>query len=120
MAESGPLRFVLYFLVGGTLISMISLLSSLGKPQLAAFLGIIPSTTLLTFVFTYWESGSSGTISYARSMILFTPAWLLYVGCVILLLPKLGLYKTLAAGVAIFFAASLLTNFFLKWSDIKM
>ncbi|MBI4331563.1 MAG: DUF3147 domain-containing protein [Chloroflexi bacterium] len=120
MLESSPLRFVLYFLVGGAVVSLVSLLTGLGRPHLAAFVGLIPSTTLLTFMFTYWEGGAAGTVSYARGMLYFTPAWMLYVGAIILLLPRLGLLKTLAIGVAVFFAAALVTNVFLRSLGVRI
>jgi uncharacterized membrane protein (GlpM family) len=120
MLEAIPgLRFFLYFLVGGTVVTLISFLASIGKPQLAAFIGLIPSNTILTFIFTHREGGAKTTTEYARTMMWFTPAWLLYVATVMWLLPKQGLYRSLGAGLAVFFAASFLTSLLRQWMIVR-
>ena len=120
MLETGAgLKFLVYFLLGGTVVTTIAFLSTLGKPQLAAFVCLIPSNTLLTFMFSHWEGGENVAASYAKSLMSYTPAWLLYIGAVAWLLPRLGLYKTLGIGLVTYFVASFLTSTFLNWMNTR-
>lgn len=104
------LRFILYFFLGGSIVSLVAYLSGTGRGLLAAFIATLPSTTILTFLLTYVEGGQQGLISYARGMMLFTPAWLAYVAVLLLTVKRLGIGWALALGLAAFLVLALLTR----------
>jgi len=48
-------------------------------------------------------------LSYAKSLVYLLPAWLLYIGAVIYLTPRLGLWPPLVIGIILYTVASYLT-----------
>lgn len=101
-------RFVLYFLWGGTLVSLITYLGAVGRGFWASFAAVFPAITVLTFYTVYKEGGFPAFYGYAKGLLILQPAWLAYVACVLWLLPRKGLAVALAAGVFIYVAGSLL------------
>jgi predicted RNase H-like nuclease (RuvC/YqgF family) len=57
----------------------------------------------------YLGGGTGAAVSYAKSMLILLPAWVLYVVGVILLLPRLGLALSLVVSVAAYLGAAFLT-----------
>ncbi len=104
-----PVTLALYFVIGGLVVALTTYFGSQAKGLIAAFIAFLPSVTLLTISTIYLHGGEQSTISYLRSMIILTPAWVLYVVATLLLLPRLGLIPSLAIGVAVYIGASLLT-----------
>ena len=56
MGELG--KYVLYFLLGGTIVSVSTYLGSQGKSFLAAFVSTFPAITGATFVLIYLNGGN--------------------------------------------------------------
>ena len=50
---------LLYFVVGGLIVSGITYLGSLGKSQWAAFLAFLPSISVITLISIYYSGGSA-------------------------------------------------------------
>lgn len=100
---------IAYFIIGGLIISAVTYFGSRGNSLVAVFIAFFPGTSLITMVTIYLAGGTGATISYAKSMLLLVPAWLLYVIGVILLLPRLGLALSLVISVVVYTAAALLT-----------
>ena len=67
--------------------------------MLAAFVATFPTMTALTFALVYSKAGQVATVNYAKGLLLMTPPWIIYVLCLIFLLPKWGFVKSLIAGV---------------------
>jgi uncharacterized membrane protein (GlpM family) len=104
-----PKLLALYFVIGGLVVSLVTYFGSQGKSQLAVFIAFLPGTTLITLCTIYLASGTGAAISYAKSMLILLPAWILYVVGVILLLPRLGLALALIVSVAAYLGAAFLT-----------
>jgi uncharacterized membrane protein (GlpM family) len=102
----------LYFIVGGTLVTLVTYFGSQGKGLFAAFTALFPSITVITLCTVYFNSGSGPTISYAKSLVALIPAWLIYVAAVIYLLPRLGLFPPLAIGILLYAGVGYLTTRF--------
>ena len=100
---------VAYFIIGGLIVSVVTYFGSQGKSDLAVFIAFFPGTSLITVVTIYLAGGTGATISYARSMLLLLPAWVLYVLGILFLLPRLGLALSLVISVVVYAAAALLT-----------
>jgi uncharacterized membrane protein (GlpM family) len=99
----------LYFIVGGTIVTLVTYFGSHSRGTLAAFVALFPSITVITLCTVYWRGGSEDALSYAKSLIYLLPAWLLYIGAVVYLMPRIGLWPPLVIGVALCIAATYLT-----------
>lgn len=99
----------LYFILGGMLVALITYLGSQGKGLLAVFIAFFPSMSLVTFSTIYLNGGTTAATTFARSLIVMTPAWLAYVATVMVLLPRIGLVRSLLLGILSYLVASLLT-----------
>jgi len=52
-----------------------------------------------SFALVYGKAGQVVTVNYAKGLLLMTPPWIIYVLCLIFLLPRWGFVKSLIAGV---------------------
>ncbi|MDN3515118.1 MAG: DUF3147 domain-containing protein [Candidatus Brocadia sp.] len=92
-------NFIFYFMIGGTIVSMVTFLGSQGRGLLAAFVATFPTMTVLTFTLIYSKSGQVATESYAKGLLLMTAPWIVYVLCLIFLMPRWGFAKSLTIGI---------------------
>lgn len=100
---------IAYFIIGGLIVSAVTYFGSRGKSDLAVFIAFFPGTSLITVVTIYLAGGTGVVVSYARSMLMLLPAWVLYVLGVLFLVPRLGLALSLLISVAAYAGAALLT-----------
>ena len=99
---------LLYFVIGGVVVSAITYLGSTAKSQLAAFLAFLPSVSVITLCGIYFGGGIQPAVSYAKSMLVMLPSWVLYVIGVIFLLPRIGLVGSLIISVAVYVGTAFL------------
>lgn len=99
----------LYFVLGGTIVALVTYFGSQGKGLVAAFVGFFPSITIVTLFSIYYTSGVSATVSYFKGMLFLIPAWLLYAVAMIFILPRWGLVPSVLIGVFLYVAAALVT-----------
>jgi hypothetical protein len=107
------MKYALYFIIGGTVVSLTTYLGSLGKSWLAAFVTTFPALTGLTFILMYLNAGVEPTVPYARNLIYFVIPWLAYVGFYLVAIDRLGFWLTLTIAVALFVAVSALSKLIL-------
>jgi hypothetical protein len=100
----------LYFVVGGTVVTVVTYLGSQGKGLLAAFVSFFPAVSVISLCAIYMRSGTEPTLSYAKGILFLLPAWILYIVTVIYLLPRWGLIPPLIIGILLYTAASYLTS----------
>ncbi len=99
---------LLYFVIGGLTVAITAYYGSRGQGLLAAFVGVFPGMTVITFCAIYFSSGSTAVVSYARGMLILLPPWILYVLGMIFLMPRLGLALSLVTSVATYVIFALL------------
>ncbi len=99
----------LYFLLGGTIVALVTYFGSQGKGLFAAFIGNMPVVTIITLCIIYLSSGTDVATSYFKGLLILLPPWILYVIGVIFFLPRLGLAPSLAIGLSLYFSGALLT-----------
>ena len=99
---------ILYFVIGGIVVTTVTYLGSHSKSMLAAFIALVPCVTVITLCTIYFNSGTEATVSYAKNMLILLPPWILYVVGVILLLPRIGLAGSLVASIAILVVTAIL------------
>ena len=92
-------KYGLYFILGGSLVSLSTYLGSHSKSFLAALASTLPVISGVTFILVYLNASSAPTVSFAKNLIWLSPPWFLYVGTMIAAVPKLGFWP--AYGLAI-------------------
>lgn len=93
------MKYVVYFFLGGLLVSVSTYLGSHGKGFLAALASTLPVISGLTFILVYLNAGANPTVSFAKNLIWLSPPWFVYVGTMIVGVPKFGFWP--AYGLAI-------------------
>jgi hypothetical protein len=104
------MKYALYFIIGGTVVSVSTWAGSLGRSWLAAFVTTFPALTGLTFILMYLNAGVEPTVPYARNLLYFIVPWVVYVGFYIVAIDRLGFWLTWASAIALFIAVSALTK----------
>ena len=92
-------KYGLYFILGGSLVSLSTYLGSHSKSFLAALASTLPVISGVTFILIYLNAGASPTVSFGKNLIWLSPPWFVYVGTMIAAVPKLGFWP--AYGLAI-------------------
>ena len=100
MGEFG--KYVLYFLLGGTIVSVSTYLGSQGKSFLAAFASTFPAITGATFVLIYLNGGNDAIVSYAKNLLWFVPPWIVYVVAMIAAVPRFGFWPSMIGSLALY------------------
>lgn len=97
-------KYGLYFFLGGSLVSASTYLGSYGKGFLAALASTLPVISGLTFILVYVNAGSSPTVSFAKHLIWLSPAWFVYVGTMIAVVPKYGFWPAYILALGLYAA----------------
>ena len=107
------MKYIIYFLIGGTVVTVVTYLASYGKGLLAAFIANLPTITVVTFFTIYISSGENAVISYAKGLVIMLIPWISYISSIIFLIPKVGFYFALGIGIIIYiFLAFILLKLF--------
>src|SRR5208283_1806583 len=96
------LKYILYFLIGGMVISVVTYFAGHGRPLIAAFLANMPVITLVTFLTIYHEAGQKAIVPYAKGLVMMIFPWLAYILAIIVLTPRLGFLFSLTTGFTIY------------------
>jgi len=96
------LKYLLYFLIGGTIISVVTYFASHSRTLVAAFFANLPVMTLITFLTIYHEAGQKAVVPYAYGLLIMLFPWLAYLGSVIFLTPRLGIVISLVTGISLY------------------
>jgi hypothetical protein len=96
------LRYGLYFVIGGIVVSVSTYLGTKGEGFLAALASTFPAITGVTVMLIYLNGGQDATLIYAKHLLWFVPPWLAYVGFMIIALPHLGFWPTMACSLVLY------------------
>lgn len=102
------IKYILYFLLGGLIVSSVTYLASHAKGLIAAFIANMPLITMITFLTIYFESGKESVISYASSLIIMLLPWLFYVFTIIFFTKRFGFLPSLTLGFSLYFIVAYL------------
>ncbi|HKN18327.1 MAG TPA: hypothetical protein VJW95_00915 [Dissulfurispiraceae bacterium] len=102
------LKYVLYFLIGGMVISVVTYFASHARPLLAAFIANMPVITLVTFLTIYHEAGQKEIVPYAKGLIMMILPWFMYIFAIIFLTPRLGFLPSLTTGFTLYVVLALI------------
>lgn len=95
-------KYTVYFLLGGAVVSLSTYLGSQGRSFLAAFASTFPAITGATFVLLYLNGGSDSLVGYARNLLWFVPPWIVYVTAMIVGVPRLGFWPAMAISLTLY------------------
>ena len=104
------MKYALYFIIGGTVVSLTTYLGSLGRSWLAAFVTTFPALTGITFILMYLNAGVEPTVPYARNLLYFVIPWLAYVGFYLVTIDRLGFWFALMGAIVLFVGVSALSK----------
>lgn len=96
------MRYGLYFILGGSLVSVSTYFGSQGRSFLAAFASTFPAITGSTFLLIYLNGGSDNVVTYAKNLLWFIPPWIVYVATMIVGVPRMGFWPAMGLSLAIF------------------
>jgi uncharacterized membrane protein (GlpM family) len=96
------LQYLIYFLVGGTVVALVAYIANRGDSILAALVASLPILFLINVLLTYRNGGVDASIIYAKGSLLFLPAFICYAALTIWLLPYLGMPKSLLPGLPVY------------------
>jgi hypothetical protein len=96
------MKYGLYFLLGGTIVSLSTYLGSQGRSFLAAFASTFPAITGATFVLIYLNGGSESLVGYAKNLLWFVPPWMVYVVSMITGVPRFGFWPTMVGSLVLY------------------
>ena len=95
-------KYTVYFLLGGTIVSISTYFGSQGRSFLAAFVSTFPAITGATFVLIYLNGGSESLVGYAKNLLWFVPPWMVYVTAMILGVPRVGFWPAMAISITLY------------------
>jgi uncharacterized membrane protein (GlpM family) len=96
------LKYIIYFILGGLIVTLATYFGSEKKGLIAAFFAMFPFVTAFTIYTIYSAAGSEAVIYYVKGLLLLTPAWILYLLIVLYLAPKYDFWISLAIGVIVY------------------
>ena len=95
------LKYLLYFIVGGIITSLVTYLANHAKSLLAAFVGTLPVITISTFLLIYFNTGQEAVVSYAKGLLIMIVPWIVFILSVILLAPRIRFFYSLMIGLSL-------------------
>ena len=96
------IKYILYFLIGGTVTAVVTYFASHARTVVAAFFANLPVLTLITFLTVYYEAGQKAVVPYAYGLIIMLFPWLAYISAVIFLTPRIGVIPSLLLGISLY------------------
>ena len=107
-------KYALYFLLGGTIVSISTYLGSQGRSFLAAFASTFPAITGATFILIYLNGGNDAIVSYAKNLLWFVPPWTVYVVAMIVGVPRFGFWPAMVGSLTLYMSCVGLVRLFLR------
>lgn len=102
------LKLLIYFLVGGSMLTMVTYFGTKDKGILAAFIAMFPAVVTMSIITIYSEAGSALVLDYIRGLLILSPVWIIFLLCIYFFLPKQGLLVALGAGTLVYMLVAVL------------
>ncbi len=96
------MKYALYFSLGGVMVSVSTYFGAMGRGFLAAFISTFPAITGVTIVLIYLNAGHEHAYTYAKHLLWLVPAWIAYVGFLILTLNRIGFWPAMAGALTLY------------------
>jgi uncharacterized membrane protein (GlpM family) len=102
------IKYLVYFILGGFIVAVATYFGSEKQGLLAAFFAMFPFVTAFTLFTVYSAAGLNAVSSYIIGLLILTPVWILYLICILYLLPKYGFGISIAVGIIIYLVIALI------------
>lgn len=97
-------NIIIYFLVGGTVTTLIVVLEQSGHRMLSGLAALVPVFTLVSYLFIGQTDGGIAVSQHSKFVLVGTlVSWVPYMATIAYLSPKIGPNKAIAAGIILFF-----------------
>lgn len=106
------LKYLMYFIIGGTILTLITYLGSKDMGLLAAFIAMFPLLSAISIVTIYSETGMMSVLGYVKGLLIFTPVWIIFLFVLAFLIPKQGIWVAMAAGVSIYIVSAIILFYY--------
>ena len=103
-----PLKYLIYFILGGLIVILTTYFGSERKGLIAAFFALFPFILAFTQFTIYSTGGLDAVASYVRGLLLVVPILILYLICILYLLPRYGFWVSLASGTIIYIIVAII------------
>jgi hypothetical protein len=101
------LKFIIYFIIGGSILTLVTYYGARDKGVLAAFIAMFPLVTVMSILTIYSQAGSLPVLNYVKGLLILTPIWILFLFCIVYLFPRFGLFTALGIGIVIYLLLSI-------------
>ncbi len=101
-------KYLVYVILGGFIVAIATYFGSEKQGLLAAFFAMFPFVTAFTLFTVYSAAGLNAVSSYIIGLLILTPVWILYLICILYLLPKYGFWISIGSGVTIYLTIALI------------
>ncbi|TAJ07692.1 MAG: DUF3147 domain-containing protein [Nitrospirae bacterium] len=108
------LKPMLYFVLGGTIVSLSSYVGAQGRGFLAAFVSTFPAITGVTLILIYLNGGIDPAANYARHLLWFVIPWVAYVTMLIVALPRINFWFAWVGALMLYMALIAVTKLALR------
>lgn len=108
------LKVTLYFVLGGTIVSLSSYVGAQGRGFLAAFVSTFPAITGVTLILIYLNGGVDPAASYVRYLLWFVIPWVAYVAMLLITLPRTNFWLAWAGALTLYMALIAVTKLTLR------
>ncbi len=112
--------YLLYFIVGGILVSAVAYIGKHGDGMSAAFVASLPVLFITNMVLLYQNGGVPAGLSYARGVLACLP---MFVGCILLtmvLLPRIGMPWALLAGLSVYLLSAIVRPQIVRYNRSRL
>src|SRR5919109_2458840 len=96
------MKSVLYFVIGGLMVSVSTYFGTMGRGFLAAFVSTFPAITGVTIILIYLNGGTEVATTYAKHLLWLVPAWLGHVGIFIMVIPRAGFWTAMLTAFTLY------------------
>jgi hypothetical protein len=101
------LKFIIYFIIGGSILTLVTYYGARDKGVLAAFIAMFPLVTVMSILTIYSQAGSLPVLNYVKGLLILTPIWILFLFCIVYLFPRFGLFPALGIGIVMYLLLSI-------------
>ena len=98
------MKSVLYFVLGGTIVSVSSYVGAQGRGFLAAFVSTFPAITGVTLMLIYLNGGADPAVTYARHLLWFVVPWTIYVATLMFAIPRTNFWLAWVGALTLYMA----------------
>jgi len=99
---STALKYLIYFILGGSIVAVATYFGSEKKGLISAFFALFPFITTFILFTVYSEAGLDAAASYTKGLLMLIPILILYLVCILYLLPRYGFWVAITSGIIIY------------------